>query len=219
MTLPDNELPDRLPIFPLAGVSLLPGGQLPLNIFEPRYLEMTRDVMGAHRLIGMVQPIDPDDPSQRPRCYAVGCAGRITQFRETNDSRFLIVLTGICRFLSVEELTVTTPYRQVRADWAPFAVDRDANETTDGIDRERFLTALRAYLKLQGMSADWPAIERSPLPLLITHLAMLCPFAPSEKQALVEAPTIIERSRTIVALMEMASIVGATHGADSQSRQ
>lgn len=219
MTASDSDLPSQLAIFPLAGVSLLPGGQLPLNIFEPRYLDMTRDAMGAHRLIGMAQPIDPEDPSQCPRCYEVGCAGRITQFRETNDGRFLIVLTGINRFRIAEELAVATRYRQVRADWAAFAADRDGHESPEGLDRERFLRALRAYLKLQGMSADWQAIERSPLPLLITHLAMLCPFGPSEKQALLEAPNLVERSRTMVALMEMAAIASATLSGDSPPKQ
>jgi Lon protease-like protein len=219
VTASDSDLPDRLPIFPLAGVSLLPGGQLPLNIFEPRYLDMTRDAMGTHRLIGMVQPIDPDDPSQHPRCYSVGCAGRITQFRETNDGRFLIVLTGVSRFRIAEELSIATRYRQVRADWSAFDLDRDGKESTEGLDGERFLRALKAYLKLQGMSADWQAIERSPLPLLITHLAMLCPFGPSEKQALLEAPTFRERSRTMIALMEMAAIASATQSGDSPPRQ
>ncbi|HLI10243.1 MAG TPA: LON peptidase substrate-binding domain-containing protein [Alphaproteobacteria bacterium] len=207
-----EELPATLPIFPLSGVLLLPGGRLPLNIFEPRYLAMTRDALKGDRLIGMVQPRHggEEDPNAMPEVYPLGCAGRITAFNETDDGRYLITLRGLCRFEIVEEIAMISGYRRVRADFSPYY--DDFKEEADGaIDRRRLLDALRIYFKLQNIKADWKAIEGSPDGQLVTTLAMACPFEPSEKQALLESPTLAERGRVITALFEMAAL-GSKNG-------
>jgi len=208
-----EQLPRTLPVFPLAGVLLLPGGQLPLNIFEPRYLAMTRDAMNSHRMIGMVQPLDPADRKLRPDIYQIGCAGRIGSFSETDDGRFLINLTGLCRFGIVEELTVPTPYRQVLASYARYRGDLSGDDAAK-VDRKRLLPALRAFLEQKHITADWRAIERAPSETLINSLAMICPFAASEKQALLEAADIGERARVMTALIEMALLAQAGGGAE-----
>jgi Lon protease-like protein len=205
--MPETEttaaLPERIPVFPLSGVLLLPGGRLPLNIFEERYLEMTRDAMATTRLIGMVQPEDPADLGFEPALYAIGCAGRITSFDETEDGRFLIVLTGHSRFRIAAELERETRYRQVSADWRPYAADLEP-EDASGVDRERLLPALHAYLTLNDIEVDLRALQKAPAPVIINQMAMVCPFAPSEKQALLEAVDLTERGRVMTALVEMA---------------
>lgn len=202
-----TERPRTLPIFPLPGVLLLPGGKLPLNIFEPRYLQMTEDALAGHRTIGMIQPSEPVATSLRPEIYAVGCAGRITSFTETGDGRYLITLTGTCRFRVQEELAVTTPYRQVVADYDEFAADLEPQDPA-AVDGRRLLAALRGYLARTGIPADWDSISRAPLPALVTSLAMICPFSAGEKQALLEAPDLAARGQILVALMEMAAVAG-----------
>ena len=204
-------LPDILPIFPLTGVLLLPRGRLPLNIFEPRYRAMTRDALGGERLIGMVQPNEPELQDNRgrgranPPVYPVGCAGRITSFTEADDGRYLITLTGVSRFRIAEEFPVLSGYRRVRPDWQPFARDLDASSAAD-FDRERFIRGLKSFFNHRQISADWEAIEKAAGEHLINSIAMLCPFAPSEKQALLEAPDLDERARMLIALVEMAAI-------------
>lgn len=207
-----EELPDSLPIFPLLGVLLLPGGKLPLNIFEARYLAMVRDVLQGPRLIGLVQPSDESDAGTdkaagekgRGAIFGTGCAGRITAFSETDDGRYLITLTGLLRFDIPEYLEDRHGYRRVRPDWAPYRCDLEeaAGET---IDRPRLLTAVRDYFASEGLEGDWDAIERTPDERLVTSLAMICPFEPREKQALLEAMTLRDRSDTMVTIMEMAS--------------
>ena len=197
-------LPAQIPIFPLSGVLLLPGGRLPLNIFEPRYLEMVRDVVDSHRIIGMVQPVDPLQTVSAPTVYPVGGAGRISACKETEDGRYLITLTGVARFRIARELEVGTGYRQVAADWDRYAADRDTDFDDAGIDRERLMSALRAYLQLVELPADWQAIEKAPTGPLVDNLAMICPFGASEKQALLECSDVVERSRIVTALVEMA---------------
>jgi uncharacterized protein len=204
-------LPEIIPIFPLTGVLLLPRGRLPLNVFEPRYLAMTKDALGGERLIGMVQPSEPQDdnrgrgPSPNPPVYSVGCAGRITAFAETDDGRYMITLTGVSRFRIREELPLLSGYRRVVADWTPYTRDRDPAADL-GFDRERFARALKNYFTQRQISADWEAIDKAPAEHLLTSIAMLCPFAPSEKQALLEAADLEERARLLVALIEMAMI-------------
>jgi Lon protease-like protein len=202
-------LPEVLPIFPLSGVLLLPRGRLPLNIFEPRYLAMTRDALGGERLIGMVQPIDPprdqDAAGINPPVYPVGCAGRVTQFSETDDGRYLITLTGVSRFRIVEELPLLSGYRRVVPDWRPFAHDRAA-AGEPGFDRERLLRGLRSYFAQRKISVDWDAIGKAPGEYLVTSIAMACPFAPSEKQALLEAADPDARAQLLTTLVEMAAI-------------
>ncbi len=194
----------RLPIFPLAGALLLPGGQLPLNIFEPRYLAMTRDALAGSRLIGMVQPTNPGAAESEPAVYRTGCLGRIGRNRETNDGRLLITLVGVCRFHIVEELKATSLYRQAVVSYARFRADFD-DDNGGAFDRGHFLEVLRAYLTGQGIKADWNTVATAPAGALVTSLAMVCPFAPSEKQALLEAQDVNERARTMVALMSMSN--------------
>ena len=204
MSEPDDAvLPAILPIFPLTGVLLLPRGQLPLNIFEPRYLAMTRDAMEGERLIGMVQPSDPPIREPNPSVYQTGCAGRVTSFSETEDGRLLITLTGVSRFRIKEELPLFSGYRRVVADWQDFAADRDAGAA--GFDRSRLTEGLRHFFIQRQVEANWEAINKAPGETLVTSIAMMCPFAPNEKQALLEAPTLDERARLLSALIEMTA--------------
>jgi hypothetical protein len=203
-------LPEVLSIFPLTGILLLPGGRLPLNIFEPRYLAMIRDALGGERLIGMIQPSEPqrDNIGQgtpNPPLYPIGCAGRITQFAETDDNRFLITLTGVSRFRVVEELPLLSDYRRVVPDWRPFAGDREASSEAK-FDRARLIRGLKDYFAQRQLSADWNAIGKAPSEYLVTSIAMACPFAPSEKQALLEAADLDERAGLLTALVEMAAV-------------
>ncbi len=203
-----DDLPGTLGIFPLTGVLVLPRGQLPLNVFEPRYLALVESAFSGSRLIGMIQPVEHEEKTLKPALSGIGCAGRITGYRETDDGRYLITLTGICRFRVSQELTVETPYRQVIADYAPFA--GDLAEGSDGdFPRERLLAALNSYLSRRELKADWRSVMNAPAETLVNALAMLCPFEPAEKQALLEAPGWPERVSTLLALLEMA---GASSG-------
>jgi len=207
----ERALPDILPIFPLTGVLLLPRGRLPLNIFEPRYLTMTKDALGGERLIGMVQPSEAQILDNRgrgplnPAVYPIGCAGRITSFTEADDGRYMITLTGVSRFRILEEFPILSGYRRVKPDWRPFARDLDTPSGTD-FDRNRFIRGLKAFFDQRQISADWEAIEKAAGEHLINSIAMLCPFAPSEKQALLEAPDLNERAGLLIALVEMAAV-------------
>ena len=194
------------PIFPLSGAILLPGGNLPLNIFEPRYLQMTKDAMRGDKVIGMIQPnpaaagIDGEN-----ELYPVGCAGEITNFETTEDGRNLITLTGLCRFEIAEELTVATPYRQVIADFHPWQGDLETQAAPTSI-RPQLVEALRSYFAVHDISVDWGQIERAPLEGLLTSLAMICPFEPSEKQALLETGDAADLGKTLVALLRMGTL-------------
>lgn len=201
-----DDLPASIPVFPLPGVLLLPRGHLPLNIFEPRYLAMIQDAITTpSRLIGMIQPINGTD-GPAPELFSIGCAGRISAFNETDDGRMLISLVGICRFRILEERPVTHGYRRIRADWRPFRRDFNVLDgSTEGdVDRERLTAALMDYFRMHEISADWDAINAAGLERLVTSLAMICPFAPSEKQALLEAPDLAARAELMTSLMEMA---------------
>jgi len=204
-------LPVILPIFPLTGVLLLPRGRLPLNIFEPRYLAMTRDALAGERLIGMVQPSDPAASGSNPPVYPTGCAGRITSFSETDDGRFLITLTGTSRFRIREELPMLEGYRRVVPDWHEFARDL-GNEEEPGFDRERLLRGLKGYFQQHQISADWDAITSVSGDRLVSSIAMICPFDPSEKQALLEATDLVERARLLTTIVEMAVMQPPSEG-------
>lgn len=204
-----RELPPVIPVFPLSGAVLLPRGRLPLNIFEPRYLAMVRDALAAERLIGMVQPRSAA-PTAVPELYPVGCLGKISAFSETDDGRFLITLSGVCRFRIAEELGLATPYRQVVPRFEDFAQDLDPEAADQGFDRSALIPALKAYLDLHGMSADWHAVEQAGAETLVNTLAMTCPFDPAEKQALVEAPTVAARAETMITLIRMAVAANTT---------
>jgi uncharacterized protein len=203
------DLPAVIPVFPLSGALLLPRGALPLNIFEPRYLAMTEAAMAGNRIIGMIQPRDADDKNPSPALAEVGCAGRITSYTETDDGRYLITLSGIARFRVAAERAVSTPFRQVTADYTPFAHDLFPAEPEAKIARERLIGALKPYLQERKMQTDWRSIEEAPAELLVNALAALCPFAPNEKQALLEAPGVSKRAEMIIALIEMANAAGA----------
>jgi len=196
------DLPQAIAVFPLDGALLLPHGQLPLKIFEPRYLNMIDDAMAAERMIGMVQTRAGGDAAN-PRLAAVGCVGRITSFAETSDDCYLITLTGVCRFALGDELPQRLPYRQVRADYAAFEADLAPVADDDGFDRVRFLRALKAYLDRREMEVDWDSAKTAPGEALVNSLAMLLPFEPAEKQALLEAPGLIDRREALIALMEI----------------
>jgi Lon protease-like protein len=199
----DRTLPREIPIFPLDGVLLLPRGQLPLNIFEPRYLAMAEDCFSARRLIGMVQPDGGAAGRRGPSLYATGCAGRITSFEETPDGRYRITLTGVSRFRIRRELRPRRGYRRVRPDWKPFAADLETPGYL-GIDRPALKNLLGGYFRLHEMSCDWGVIDGTSDDKLITCLSMICPFGPKEKQALLEAPTGQDRAALFMALLDMA---------------
>jgi Lon protease-like protein len=199
-----SAIPTRFPIFPLPGAILLPGGNLPLNIFEPRYLQMTRDAMRTDRVIGMVQPCS-EATGDRHEVYRVGCVGRIGSFAETEDGRYLINLAGLSRYDVLEELTVSTPYRQVVASFDRWQGDLEQPAPSDSL-RPTLCAALRGYFEVNDISADWAQIEAAPLGGLVTSLAMICPFEPSEKQALLEAVGAEERGRVLITLLQMGAL-------------
>jgi len=198
-----DDLPRHVPVFPLTGALLLPRGALPLNVFEPRYLQMVDDALSGTRLIGMIQPSEPEEYTLTPALAHVGCLGRLTSFKETEDHRYQITLTGVCRFRVAEELRIDTPYRQIAADYSTFAGDLVLQDDTD-LPRSRLLAALKHYLARRDLKADWQSVMQAPPEHLVNALAMLCPFDPNEKQALLEAPTWNERVATLVALLEMS---------------
>jgi uncharacterized protein len=210
--LATGELPGELPVFPLTGALLLPRGRLPLNIFEKRYLAMFDDALGGDRLIGMIQPsAQANAPS--PALFSVGCAGRITSFSETGDGRYMVALDGVARFGIAEELPLQRGYRRVVPDWTRFAAD--VIEDTGAIDRHRLIELLQAYFRQQSLSANWDAIGQTPDERLVTSLAMICPFQPPEKQALLEAGCLSDRARLMMSLLEIAI---AGHGDSDRPR-
>jgi uncharacterized protein len=204
-----SDLPKSLPLFPLTGVVLLPRGHLPLNVFEPRYLEMVDHALAGDRLIGMIQPSESEETVLNPRLSQVGCAGKIASFQETGDNRYLISLAGICRFRLTGEPNTTTPWRAGLCDFAPFAGDL-AQPGEEEFPRERLLAALKAYLTSRDMKADWKSVMTAPGEALINALAMMCPFGPVEKQALLEAQSFHERASTLMALLEIGGEAGPT---------
>ncbi len=204
------DLPDVIPVFPLGGVLLLPRAQLPLNVFEPRYLAMVDHVLAGHRVIGMIQPdgeaaiAEEGDAAARPPLARVGCAGRITAYAETDDGRIALTLTGLCRFAVAREIEADTPFRQIAADYERYADDLAADCSEESVDREALLAALRAYLDANGLSADWKEIKATSSEQLVNSLAMLSPYGPEDKQALLEAPALAGRAALLVALTERA---------------
>lgn len=194
-----EDLPQAIPVFPLTGVLLLPTGNLPLNIFEQRYLDMVNDALAGSRLIGMIQPSGDGDKGLR----STGCAGKITDFSESEDGRYLISLTGICRFKVQEEISATTAYRQVSPDWSDFRNDLKGDDGFD-LDRPKLKEMLKSYFDMQDMDCEWEQIEKAPEKKLITCLSMICPFEPHEKQALLEAENSQARSDLFMKLLDFA---------------
>lgn len=197
------DLPDRIPVFPLERVLLLPRAQLPLNIFEPRYLAMIDDCMAAGRVIGMVQP-EPGAAGDPPALARTGAAGRITAYTEAPDNRYLVTLTGIARFHIEEETTRATPYRTCRVSYAAFADDLTPHLGEEAVDRDRLVTMLRSYLDARQLQADWDEVHSSSTEALVNALSILSPYGADEKQALLEAPDLSTRAEILIALTEMA---------------
>jgi Lon protease-like protein len=213
-----ENLPGEIPVFPLSGALLLPRGKLPLNIFEPRYLAMTEDALGQSRMLGMIQP-DPTIPEvdARPSLFRVGCLGRLSSFSESDDGRYLITLTGVIRFAIAAEIDMRRGYRRVRADFTPFVADLDLEPPPIGVARDTLLEALRGYFLQRGFDANWDAIKRLPDDMLVFTLAMVCPFEPVEKQALLEAPSEAERASTLLTLLQMGAVAQDPQGGHSVS--
>lgn len=207
--IPRADLPDVLPLFPLPGALLLPRGRLPLNIFEPRYLAMFDDALKTDgRLIGMIQPaVDSGE-----RLHAIGCAGRITSFTETDDNRYMIQLTGVSRFRLSKEMDGFTPYRRAEVNWEGFERDLGRAEKDEAFQRDAFLSLLVRYFDVAELSTDWESLKEAEEELLINSLSMLCPFEPEDKQALLEAPSLTTRRETLVTLMEFALASGRSGG-------
>ena len=216
--LDEDRLPAEIPIFPLTGALLMPRGRLPLFIFEPRYLAMVEDSIKGDRLIGMVQPVEADaeERQHEPAVHATGCAGRITQFKETPDDRFEIVLDGVSRFDIESELQGRNGYRVVAANWDRFVEDRSGGESLDGALRSRLLQSLDRFLAVRGVVPDEGAIGELNGAELVAAIAMACPFHAIEKQAVLESEAVSARAELLTALLDMAA-----HGGDGNhiSRQ
>jgi uncharacterized protein len=210
-----DALPEIIPVFPLPGALLLPRGQMPLNIFEPRYLAMIEDTLrSTHRILGMIQP-DPTHPGpdqNKPHLFKVGCVGRVTQFSESGDGRYLIQLTGIARFRIEGELPVSTPYRQCRVTYSPFIDDFIARKGEERVNRKALLRALTDFLKANNLKADWEGIENAPNEALVNALAMMSPYDVAEKQAMLEAPDLKTRAEILVAVTEIELAKSKTPG-------
>lgn len=198
-----GDLPDAIPLFPLPGALLLPRGQMPLNIFEKRYVQMIDDALRGERLIGMIQPEPESMRSAVPGLYKVGCVGRITQYAESGDGRYLISLTGIARFRLLEELPTLTPYRQARVSFHEFAQDFSPRAGEEAVDREGVLAVLRDFVAMNQIDVDWRGIDEAPNEALINALAMMAPFGVREKQALLEAADLKIRADTLIAIAQI----------------
>ncbi|MGA3304303.1 MAG: LON peptidase substrate-binding domain-containing protein [Methylovirgula sp.] len=198
-----QDLPEVIAIFPLSGALLLPRGELPLNVFEPRYVAMIDDALGSHRVIGMVQPQEESAARETPDLLTVGCAGRITQFAESGDGRYLVSLTGVARFRIVEEISAITPYRQCRVDFSDFLTDFTPRMGENAVDRDSVLRTLADFAEANQLQIDWSSIHEAPNEALVNALAMMSPYGPREKQALLEAPDLKARAEVLVAITEI----------------
>ncbi|MGA1445325.1 MAG: LON peptidase substrate-binding domain-containing protein [Candidatus Puniceispirillaceae bacterium] len=211
-----DQLPMRIPIFPLPSALLLPGGQLPLNVFEPRYLAMVKHALATPtRLIGMVQPRDlaGDTTAEEPPLFETGCAGRVSFFQESDDGRFVIALNGVCRFHRLDQQLDPNGFLVADVDWRPFA--NDLRMDISALDRDPLMDVLRRYFDLKGFETDWTQIENSDNHQLLATLSMVCPFEVAEKQALLEADSMASRADLLIAMMEMA-IHDETGGNDAR---
>ena len=197
------DLPKQIPLFPLSGALLLPRTDLPLNIYEPRYLMMVEQAMAGDRIVGMIQPLT-DDSSAKPKLETIGCAGRITSYSETDDGRLLITITGISRFKLKREPRVKTPFRQGVVDFKPFAADLVVGTGAPSVNREQLLEAFRQYLAANNMTTNWDEVNAVGTEVLVNTLSLLAPYPPKEKQALLEAPDLKARADVLVALTELA---------------
>jgi uncharacterized protein len=195
------QMPEVIPVFPLAGALLLPRARIPLNIFEPRYLVMVEDALRGDRVIGLIQPATEE--AEAPALLPVGCAGRLTQFAETGDGRYLVTLTGIARFRIVEEIAASTPYRQCRVAFSGFQSDFTPRDGEEAVDRASVLETLRQFADANDLQIDWQSIREAPNEALVNALSMMSPYGPKEKQALLEAPSLKRRAEVLVAITEV----------------
>lgn len=198
-----SDLPKSIPLFPLSGALLLPRSDLPLNIFEPRYVVMIEEAMAANRIIGIIQP-DQNDEGEKPKLERVGCAGRITSYSEADDGRLHVTITGICRFIVKRELSVETSYRQAQVDFKSFAADLVIGTGAPSVNREQLLEAFRQYLEANNMTTNWDDVNSVGTEALVNTLSLLAPYPPRDKQALLEAPDLKSRADVLVALTELA---------------
>jgi Lon protease-like protein len=194
-----DQLPETLPIFPLAGAIVMPGSDLPLNIFEPRYLNMVNDALSSHRMIGLIQP-DPDARNEADLCHT-GCAGRITQYRETNDGRIEIILSGVCRYDIEKVLPTTRGYRLGVPNWSRFTDDYTDHEAELHGEHDRLIRTLKRYFEVKGLETDWTGLEQLPTVKLMNSLSMALPFSQQDKQVLLETLEPAERLFTFTALL------------------
>ncbi len=201
---PFEALPKTLPIFPLENAVVMPDTDLPLNIFEPRYLNMIADALATHQMVGMVQP-DPSIEGSPTPVYRTGCAGRITSYNETQDGRIILALTGVCRFYIQEELATTRGYRLVVPDWSRYAMDYETDVSNVIQDRKRFLSALQQYFDLKNLDTDWDALERMSNIRLVHTLTTLLPLEPADKQAILEACEPSDRANVLLAALELSA--------------
>jgi Lon protease-like protein len=213
-----SDLPQMVPLFPLSGALLLPFGQRPLNVFEPRYLEMVDDALAGDRLIGLIQPLDASEesPANQAPLRGVGCLGRLTHFEENAEGRYFIILTGICRFRLAQEVGGDAPYRRARIDAAPFASDFDHGFGEDAVDRAQFLKMMRDYETFADLSLNWEEIEKTGTADLVNFCCIVSPYGPEEKQALLEADTLAHRAQTLIAMAEYEMARGGTGAAPLQ---
>ncbi len=205
-------MPETIPVFPLSGALLLPRGQMPLNIFEPRYIDMIDHALRTERLIGMIQP-NPDKGDIGP-LFSVGCAGRITELSESGDGRYLMTLTGIARFRTVQDIRADSPFMQFRVDWMPFADDYTARFGEDAVDRPAVMRALKDFARANDVPVDWDSVKDAPNEALVNALSMMCPYGVREKQALLEAADLKARGDMLVAITEM-ELAKAAGGGDT----
>jgi Lon protease-like protein len=213
-----EDLPGEFPVFPLSGALLLPRGKLPLRIFEPRYLAMTEDSLGIGRMFGMIQPdATAAETHTGPGLFRIGCLGRISSFAETDEGHFLITLTGLIRFAVQSELEMRRGYRRVRGNVSSYLTDLDLQQSAAEVPRQELLGALRGYFTHRRIDANWDAIKRLPDDMLVVTLAMVCPFEPAEKQALLEVPTDAERASALLALLQMGALAQDVPGGRSVS--
>jgi uncharacterized protein len=211
-----SDFPDAVPVFPLSSALLLPGGQMPLNIFEPRYMAMVDEALAGNRMIGMVQPsfAAKNEMRETPDLCEVGCLGRITHFAEVDDGRYHITLTGVSRFRIENELPVNTAFRQCKI--LPFLSDLEPEKGAELVDRQQLLKAFKSYLDANGMDADWDSVGRANTAILVNALSMMSPYGPAEKQALLEAPDLKTRADTLIAITEISLARNGDSGSNLQ---
>jgi Lon protease-like protein len=204
------DLPRSVPVFPLSGALLLPYAQRPLNVFEPRYIEMIDTALGGDRLIGLIQPQDTSEESPRGRAplQKVGCLGRLTHWEESGEGRYFIILEGLCRFEVASELTVMTPYRQAIVDASRFARDFDRTHGEEAVDRPRFLNMMRDYAEFGNFDLNWKEIEKTGTADLVNFCCMVSPYGAAEKQLLLEADSLVDRAEALIAMAEIEMAKG-----------